>query len=284
MIYLQFCIYNTCIRPPLVQARYSRLGPIKSSSGWNASSITWTVIRLTTAKLKPHVGCRLLQCWDMCIFMILNDLGLLPACTSGTSGVEVEAEVQLDFHLKPMRRFLFSVWQLRVSWCRAPSLTRGWVCNLHVQLLLGLARSVTLGSKSRRTRDYILRDSPNLECQVPVFISPRKTMAQLYFRALDSFSVNSYDSQGYGWDILTCLHTGYLWSQCQSPIVPSPLTCPRHIPHTKHCFQQFLYFRLSAMFSNNTCIAVFYEVVFSEWLFYSGSIFQLTGLAPQCKR
>jgi hypothetical protein len=33
---------------------------------------------------------------------------------------------------------------------------RGWVCNLLVQLLLGLARAVTLGSKSRRTRDHIL--------------------------------------------------------------------------------------------------------------------------------
>jgi hypothetical protein len=37
-----------------------------------------------------------------------------------------------------------------------PSLTRGRVCNLLVQLLLGLARAVTLGSKSRRTHDHIL--------------------------------------------------------------------------------------------------------------------------------
>jgi hypothetical protein len=36
------------------------------------------------------------------------------------------------------------------------SLTRGWVCNLLVQLLLGLARAVTLGSKFRRTHDHIL--------------------------------------------------------------------------------------------------------------------------------
>jgi hypothetical protein len=51
-------------------------------------------------------------------------------------------------HLEPMARFLFSVWQLWVTWCGAPSLTRGWVCNLLVQLLLCLARAVTLGSKS----------------------------------------------------------------------------------------------------------------------------------------
>jgi hypothetical protein len=47
-------------------------------------------------------------------------------------------------HLEPITRFLFSVWQLRVSWCVAPSLTRGRVCNLLVQLFLVLARAVTL--------------------------------------------------------------------------------------------------------------------------------------------
>jgi hypothetical protein len=33
---------------------------------------------------------------------------------------------------------------------------KGWVCNLIVQLLLGLTRSVTLGPKSRRTHDHTL--------------------------------------------------------------------------------------------------------------------------------
>jgi hypothetical protein len=53
------------------------------------------------------------------------------------------------------------------------SLTRRWVCRL--QLLLVLASAVILRSDSRGTRDHILlsqiRDSPNLEDQVPV--SPR---------------------------------------------------------------------------------------------------------------
>jgi hypothetical protein len=44
--------------------------------------------------------------------------------------------------------------QLRVCWCGALSLTRGRVCRL--QLLLGLASVVTLGSHSRWTRDHIL--------------------------------------------------------------------------------------------------------------------------------
>jgi hypothetical protein len=65
----------------------------------------------------------------------------------------------------------------------------GLVCNLLVQLLLGLATAVTLGSKSRRTHDHILVSLlrlPNLEGQVPVFISRRKMVAQLYSRVLGS--------------------------------------------------------------------------------------------------
>jgi hypothetical protein len=41
-------------------------------------------------------------------------------------------------------------------------------------------------------------DSPNLEGQIPVFISLRNKVAQLYPRALGSLFVASYDSQGYG--------------------------------------------------------------------------------------
>jgi hypothetical protein len=48
---------------------------------------------------------------------------------------------------------------------------RGWVCSL--QLLLALASAVILSSESRGTQGHILlsqiRDSPNLEGQVPVF-------------------------------------------------------------------------------------------------------------------
>jgi hypothetical protein len=61
-------------------------------------------------------------------------------------------------------------------------LTRGWVCRL--QLLLVLASAVILRSDSRGTHDHILlsqiRDSPNLEGQVPVCISPRNRVARLY--------------------------------------------------------------------------------------------------------
>jgi hypothetical protein len=87
---------------------------------------------------------------------------------------------------------------------------RGWAC--HFKLLLVLASAVILRLESRRTHDHILlsqiRDSHNLEGQVPVFISSRNNMAQLYPQALGSLLVASFDSQGYGGAIRPCLHMG----------------------------------------------------------------------------
>jgi hypothetical protein len=94
----------------------------------------------------------------------------------------------------------------------APSLTRGRVCNL--LLPHSLASAVPLGSESHGTQHHILLYQflrlPNLDAQVPVFISPRNRMAHLYSWALGALSVASYDSQGYGGGILTHLHTGYV--------------------------------------------------------------------------
>jgi hypothetical protein len=91
-------------------------------------------------------------------------------------------------------------------------LTRGQVCRL--QLLLVLASAVIFGSKSRGTHDHILlsliRDSPNLEGQVFVFICPRNKVAQLYLKALDPLFIATYDSQGYGGGIRTRLHADRL--------------------------------------------------------------------------
>jgi hypothetical protein len=88
------------------------------------------------------------------------------------------------------------------------SLTRERVCRF--QLLLVLASAIILGSKSRGTRHHILltqiRDSSNREGHVPVFISPRKRVAQLYTQALGYLFIASYDTQGYGGGIGTRLH------------------------------------------------------------------------------
>jgi hypothetical protein len=72
------------------------------------------------------------------------------------------------------------------SSCGEPSLTRWRSCNLLVQLLRDLASVVTLRLRFPRTRDLIL----------------------LSHLRLGSFFVASYDSQGYGGGIPTCLHTG----------------------------------------------------------------------------
>jgi hypothetical protein len=60
---------------------------------------------------------------------------------------------------------------------------------------------------------FKIRDSPNLEDQVPVFISPRNRMAQLYSQALGSLFVTPYDSQDYNGGIRTRLHAGFLTTQ-----------------------------------------------------------------------
>jgi hypothetical protein len=79
-------------------------------------------------------------------------------------------------------------------------LKRGWVYRS--QLLLILASAGILRSESRGTRDHILvsqvRDSPNLESQVPLFIYPMNRVARLYPQALGSLFVVSYVSQDYG--------------------------------------------------------------------------------------
>jgi hypothetical protein len=92
------------------------------------------------------------------------------------------------------------------------SVTGRWVC--HLQLLLVLASAVILMSESRRSHDHMLlsqiRDSPNLEGQVPVFISPRNRMTRLYPQALGFLCVVSYDSQGYGGGIRTNLRGQFI--------------------------------------------------------------------------
>jgi hypothetical protein len=83
-------------------------------------------------------------------------------------------------------QIFITVRQLQVSWCGALSLTRGRVYRL--QLLLALANAVIFGSESRGSRDNIL-------------------LSQIR----DFLFVASYDSQGYGGDIRTRLHTDYYW-------------------------------------------------------------------------
>jgi hypothetical protein len=101
----------------------------------------------------------------------------------------------------PYSYYCLTMW---VSCCETPSLTRGRVCKLFLQLLLGLASAVTSGPSPAYCLTW---DSSSPEGQVPVFMLPRNILAQLYPPAVGSPYVAAYDSQGYGRDILTCLHT-----------------------------------------------------------------------------
>jgi hypothetical protein len=79
-------------------------------------------------------------------------------------------------------------------------------------MLLAFASAAILRSEPRGTNVHILlsqiRDSPNLEGQVPVFLSPRNWVAHLYPQALGSLFVASYNSQGSGGGIRLPLQTG----------------------------------------------------------------------------
>jgi hypothetical protein len=72
-----------------------------------------------------------------------------------------------------------------------------------------------------KARSSALRQTPNMEGQVPVFTCPSDMVAQLCPQAPGSLFVAFYDSQGYGGGIVTRLHTGII------PIHYSPL--PNHL-------------------------------------------------------
>jgi hypothetical protein len=118
-------------------------------------------------------------------------------------------------HLGPVTNFSLSSKfpsdrQLHFCYFVAPSLTKGRVCNILYNCFWALPEQSLLGRSPTELRAIfycLIWDSPNLEGQVPVFISPRNWVAQLYPRVLGSLSVASYDSQGSGGGILTRLHT-----------------------------------------------------------------------------
>jgi hypothetical protein len=96
--------------------------------------------------------------------------------------------------------FLLEIYfrQLRVYYFVAPSLTRGRVCNLPYNCFWALPEQSLLSrSPAVLTAIFycLVWNSPNLEGQVPIFISPRNRVAQLYPRALGSLFVASYNSQ-----------------------------------------------------------------------------------------
>jgi hypothetical protein len=96
-------------------------------------------------------------------------------------------------------QIFITVRQLRVCWCGALSLTRGWVC--HLQFLLALTSAIILGSESHGTCGHIL-------------------LSQIW----ESPFVASYDSQAYTGGIRPHIHTGFLWFLYSSTLISFILT------------------------------------------------------------
>jgi hypothetical protein len=110
-----------------------------------------------------------------------------------------------DSHLEPTTRFYFSVWQLRVSWRGAPSLTRRWVCNLLVQLLWALPEHSLSGPSTSEPRPYftVSFETPPTWRARSLYSYPPETGSLVTTRPLCSLFVASCNSQGYGGGILT---------------------------------------------------------------------------------
>jgi hypothetical protein len=104
------------------------------------------------------------------------------------------------------------VWQLRVCWFEAPSLTRGRVCRL--QMLLALISAVIFWSESRRTRDHILlsqiRDFP---------ISSSPTTRRVTVEVFDTASTRV------NFELLGVPNRGHLVEQFSYPLLRKHLRC-----------------------------------------------------------
>jgi hypothetical protein len=77
--------------------------------------------------------------------------------------------------LEPMTRILFSVWQLQVSCCGAPSLTREWVCNLFVHCFWALQEQSLWGASPAELGPYLsvsFETSQTWRARSPYLYSP----------------------------------------------------------------------------------------------------------------
>jgi hypothetical protein len=144
------------------------------------------------------------------------------------------------------------------------SLTRGRVCRLH--LLLAFAIAVILRPECRGTHGHILlsqiRDSHNMEGQVPVFISPRNRVAQLYAQALGPFSSSP----------TTRRVTVEVFDPASTLVTDSTellvfVIQPRHRPHRERIIHYCLFYSFrrnnvsTELFPSNGCCRVFTQLL-----------------------
>jgi hypothetical protein len=162
------CMYNIHTKLLLIQAQYRKLCPIRSSSVCNTSSITRTAIRLTTTKFKSR------KLKSKSKSKLLYDR--LSVCL----GVEHTLEL--------VTRYYF----LLERWCLKTAILFLW--GSLSEKRTGLQFAV----QSLHHTYCLIWDSPILEDQVHLFISPRKKVA------LGSIYVFSFDSQSYDGVELNC--------------------------------------------------------------------------------
>jgi hypothetical protein len=93
-----------------------------------------------------------------CLMMVCLFIKPIPEVTlRSTVSLPVSLGVRRPSGTHDQFYFLLEIFFRQLRFCNFNFLTRERVCNLLVQLLLGLARAVTLGSKSRRTHGHILQ-------------------------------------------------------------------------------------------------------------------------------
>jgi hypothetical protein len=95
------------------------------------------------------------------------------------------------------------------SSCGTPSLMRGWVCNLLVQLLLGIASTVTLGPKSYRNYDHTLLSHLRMDSLFVTSYDPWEVFQPSSMWVKQTFTVKSklsYDRQSVSQSVLVPGH------------------------------------------------------------------------------
>jgi hypothetical protein len=131
------------------------------------------------------------------------------------------------------------------------------------------------------------RRPSNLEGQVPVFISPRNRLAQLYPEALGSIFITSYNSQGYVGGIQTCFHTDFLAGYHHTTLSDLIRFCTAYIVsrqiHRKHCFvcQECVFI---GWLPNSGCFLLSCIVVCitQQWALYQESVSTEMCLLSRC--